>query len=291
MFNKDEQDIQKSRENAELNRQMNRRRVLKLGGLTAGVAAVTSAFKLTPFSPIHAASPAASHSVKIASLEGVQGRHYIQAVLASMAYQHFQQQLHQKHPGVFTLQEHAISVVTITSTLEEVVSVRVPIAGGAGHSFYVATFQPSTSAIIETRSGLFTPSGQNIAGVMEQNGKVVLSGIATRTGKFVQGTLSTSNGKMMLLDNLTSQQIHSRLAPDSSNTNICCLINGLVIVGGLDIFVAIFVIPFCAAACAVTLGGGCIGCVVGAAGVGGAEVGIVLNRCSHDPNGYLHVVC
>jgi len=291
MLNKDGQDVQKSGTGGASNRRMNRRHVLKLGGLAAGVTAVAAAFRLTPFSPTHAASPAAPHSLQAASLEGAQGQHYIQTVLASADYQRFQQQLHQKHPGVFTPQEHAASVIAITSTLEEVVSVRVPIAGGAGHSFYTAAFQGATSAIIETRSGVFTPSGQNIAGVMERNGKVVLSGVATRKGKFVRGTLSTSNGKKMVLDNLTSQQIHSRLAPNSSNSNTCCIVNGLVIVGGLDIFVAIFVLPVCAVACAVTLGSGCAACIIGAAGVGGAEVGIVLNRCSHDSNAYLHIVC
>ncbi len=279
MFNKDEQDIQKSRENAELNRQMNRRRVLKLGGLTAGVAAVASAFKLTPFSPIHAASPAASHSVKIASLEGVQGRHYIQAVLASMAYQHFQQQLHQNHPGVFTLQEHAISVVTITSTLEEVVSVRVPIAGGAGHSFYVATFQPSTSAIIETRSGLFTPSGQNIAVIAERNGIVILDAIATPTGKFVQGTLSTSNGKMMTLDGFTAQQARVQLIQPNSRDFWGCL-QSCLSSQGIPGWVLGFVAIICAAACIGTAGLGCAVCIAAAAGISGGQAGWCVSECS-----------
>jgi len=279
MLNKDGQDVQKSGTGGASNRRMNRRHVLKLGGLAAGVTAVAAAFRLTPFSPTHAASPAAPHSLQAASLEGAQGQHYIQTVLASADYQRFQQQLHQKHPGVFTPQEHAASVIAITSTLEEVVSVRVPIAGGAGHSFYTAAFQGATSAIIETRSGVFTLSGQNIAVVAERNGIVILDAIETPSGKFVRGTLSTSNSKEITLDGLTAQQARTQLIQPNSSDFWGCL-NRCLSSQGIPGWLLGFIALVCTAACLGTAGLGCAACIAAAAGLTGGEAGWCVSECS-----------
>ena len=260
-----------------------RRRFLKQGSLAAAFAAVASTFGLTPFSPALAATNSSQGTPQITQLTGSVAQGYIDQVLTSSDYQRFQQQVQHDYAGVLTIQEHATTAQSIVDNQSRWVVVRVPIAGGEGHSYYAALFQEGSSTIVQTQSGLLTLTReQNIAAIMEKNGVVVANAVITPKGEFVQGKIYKPDSTSVVLDGLTPQQAVLKVMPALSQ-GACCLLNGLIVFGLLDVAACVVLALVCAAPCAVTFGGACAVCIAAGAGLTGATIGFVVADCQRNP--------
>src|SRR5690242_3082768 len=129
---------------------LNRRRFFKKGGLLVGL---VSAFSLTPFSWAHA-DTYSTNPVQVSDLTGSSAEKYLQATLTSRDYLQFKQHLAQQYPNTFTVQETAPVVVLVQDSSAKLISVHIPVQGGAGQSFFAATLQADTATSLTTRNGL-----------------------------------------------------------------------------------------------------------------------------------------
>ncbi len=267
--------------------QISRRQLFKKGGMLAGA---ISALSLTPFSWVEASAQAAIDDIQVIDLTGTRADKYVRATINSAEYQQFSTDLNTQYSNTFTVREDSPVVVLFKMPLEQIVSVHIPIQGGAGHSFFAATLQEHSASLIATRSGVLMPvSNGNTTAIVKQNGNVVLDALITPKGNFAQGTFHTTQGKNITFDGLSAKEAASLVTHASSNANICCVIGGLVEIAGISLVLVPLIVPLCGAACAVTLGAGCIACVAGATGLGGFLVGAVVDNCSHNRNYYIPV--
>jgi len=252
-----------------------RRSFLKKGGL---LAAFTSVVSLTPFAPVHAAtSSSQAAQTALIRLTGKEAAQYVKPVLASESYQQFLRQLTQQHPGIFSVQEQVVSVLLAKNAQEQLVSVRIPVEGGAGHSFYSAVFQAGSTAITMTRTGVFTSAGHgNITAIVNINGKTVLDAVLTPQGSFVQGTYVTQKGKTAAATSLNTQQVNGGVQPLISVSCINQCLSNL----GLPGWVLSAISVGCAIACFFSAGAGCLVCLLGIAGGYEFEFAYCVGYCS-----------
>lgn len=268
-----------------------RRHFLKQGGLVTGLAAVASAFGLTPFSPARAAADSLQSVPQIVELTGSKAERYIRRVLTSQDYQRFRRQLQQNYAEVLTIQEHATVVQSITDNQQTWIVVRIPIAGGEGHSHYAALFEGNSLMISQAQSGLLTLTPeQDIVAIVEKNGVIVANVTLTSDGQVIRGTISRSDGTNIVLNGHTVEQAIATIRPNI-DPMFCCLLNQLVLVGAISIALGILLIAVCGGACVGTLGAACIACIAFWATVTGTLVGISIADCQRNPFGvadFLH---
>lgn len=176
---------------------LSRRQIFAKGGLLAGI---LSALSFTPFSWAEAATRVSQDPIQVSDLTGAKATKYVQATLTSADYLQFKRQFAQQYAGTFTIQESRARVTQIKTASDQVVIVRLPIQGGAGYSFYAATFQPNTTTPLSRRTGLFLPAGGGtIHAIMTRDGQVIFDGTISSDGSSISGTLTTSNGKRIVL--------------------------------------------------------------------------------------------
>jgi hypothetical protein len=244
-----------------------RRGILK-GGI---VAAIASAFSLVPFSPANAASQSSSNgpkNINITSLSGAEAEKYIHLVVESQDYQRFKGNTQKDHAQIFAIQELKIEAMAINVDNQAYVAVRVPVVGGAGHSFYVATFVRGHSTILSTTSvlGMDLPD-HNVHAIAERNGKIAFDGIIANNGKILHGTLYTLNGPQTL----------ENIGPEGISSFFACLLRCLAGLG-----VAGWILGLVSALCALlclfdTVA--CVNCVVDGLGGLGVEVAYCAAKC------------
>jgi hypothetical protein len=233
---------------------MKRRRFLKQGGLAAGAATVFSFFGITPFSPAHAAS---TSGVTVTPLDAFQAKPYLQVVFSSSDYHRFQQVVQHDQAGIFTVQELQAEALQVTAQEGAFVVARIPVAGGAGYSYYAAVFKLHTVLILQTLGGLFKSAGvDNIDGYIERDGQVVLHKVLPLDGGLAKGS-------------------NSSVTPFSSADPIICMAD----CANIPFSIAYLIFIACATVCAISAGIGCIICMIGAVGFGGGVMAGCAHRC------------
>lgn len=241
---------------------MNRRNLLKKGAFFGGVSALISALGITPFTA-HAATTTSGQGnllPQIVPLNAAEKKQYIGMTLASPDYQSFQTQQHSHLQQGFNLSEKDTSAVLVVNGTEKMVVVHVPILGGAGNSYYGEQIQYGTSTVISTMAGLFTTnSDQNIAVQMWKQGKEVINAVITPDGKqFIQGTITPAIGQNQALDSTTTTAEdwgcwYNQLNSCLSGLGVPSWLIGVAATG-------------CSLVCIVTVGSGCIVCLILALG-------------------------
>lgn len=243
---------------------LTRRRLLKRGAVLGGISALAGAFGLTPLTA--RAAVQGGSSTQVVALTGSEAQQYIGMTLGSPYYQSFRTAQSVRLKEGFTLREGEATALLITSATEKVVAVRVPIAGGAGYSFYGELIQYGSSTVTETLAGLFTArSDHNIAAQIWRQGKEVLNAVITPDGKqFVQGYVAHPAGQQTL-DGAATPLFDIGCWWNQMNS---CLASQ-----GIAAWAVALVSVVCGVACAATLGAGCIACLGGISFISGAVIG------------------
>jgi hypothetical protein len=246
---------------------VSRRNILKRGGLATGLTMLASAFSLAPFSPAQAATTPAS-DLQVTDVEGQEATRYLQQVLKSQDYQHFGHLVQREYAGILSIQEHASSVLRITDKQNTLIIVRIPVAGGEGHSHYVATFLPGSFSILQTQSALFTLTAEkNVVALAERNGQVVAEATFTPQGDVSHGYMYNENGVKTNLDGVSLPSIVRPFSCGKPCAESCF--------GdyGIEFGVASLVLAICTGVClslATPLAPaalvGCVACIVGLTG-------------------------
>jgi hypothetical protein len=270
-----------------------RRRFIKRGGIATGLAMLASTFSLVPFSPAHAAAATTPSDIQVNSVEQSEAALYLQQVVNSQDYQRFVRQVKLNYTGILSIREQDSLIQHSTDKQSSLITVRIPLSGGTGHSFYVAVFIMGSRSIIQTYNALFTKTPEkNIAISAQLNGQQLIDATITTQGEFVSGNASVGATKAVELSGLSAQKMYTlvKSSPEAAQAisgQYCCALNGFLLFGVIDIPVALVLILLCAGSCVVTLGGTCFLCLTGAGVIGGAEVGYILGACNNNPTTFL----
>jgi hypothetical protein len=250
------------------------RRLLKRGSLATGLTIVASAFSLVPFSLAHAATTAPANVPQITIVEGHEATGYIQQVLRSHGYQLFKQQVLQNYTGVLSIQEQASAVFHLVDSQNALIAVRIPVSGGEGHSYYVATFLPGTQSIIQTQSALFTLTmDKNVIASIESNGQIISTATFTPQGNVIAGYHYKADGTKVTLDGVALPS----LVQSSSCGKACA--EGCFGNYGIEIGVASLVLAICTSVClglaSPVAPAAAVGCAICIVGLTGYDIGVI----------------
>ncbi len=264
MSHEDEKKEQPNMDDQQSAKDSSRRSLLKRGVLWGGVSALAGAFGLSPLTAD--AATQSNSSTTIVELNGPEAQQYINVTLASNQYKSFQTQQSSLLQG-FTLNESETKAQLITTTTEKVVFVRVPIVGGAGNSFYAEAIPYGSSTISDSLAGLFlTRSDHNIAAHLWRQNKEVLNIVITPDGKIItQGYAVHANGQRQLLSGTAIPEI-----------NVGCFLstlNSCLSGAGIAAWAIALIAVFCGVACAITIGAGCVVCLLAISAISGATMG------------------
>ncbi len=285
MSQKDQKKAQETNEQ-ESESHVNRRSFLKRGSIVAGFTTFAGALSLTPFSPVHAATRSTQALPQITMLDSGKAKPYIETVIKSSRYQDFKLNTQKVYPELFSAQEQQASAIRVTLNQDTLIMVRIPVTGGTGNSYYVTAFQPGNLIATMSTSALFSlTSDNNVHAVAERNGQTVLDAVLTPQGDAVNGTLYVEGGSPIILSGLTAKEIlHTKITPDTSQSPFCCVLSGLVVYGFVSLDVVLVALVVCLAACVVTVGLACVGCIAAATGVSAGAFGFLEGICNRNPN-------
>ena len=224
------------------------------------------------------APDAGAGNVNVSPLDGADAERYVQAVLSSADYERFRTELGQERGQTFTLQERQATVSRVESGQQQVVGVHVPIAGGAGHSFYGAVLDPDSAAVLSSLSGLFdrTPEGP-IAAAVKRDGTVTLDVVMTQEGNILSGTLTTDSGTTDAAG-LSVPDLFALVTPVPTNLPGC--VNDCLANAGIPNYLITAIAVACSIACAGTLGTACVACIIAVIGAMEAELLLCINQCA-----------
>jgi hypothetical protein len=223
-------------------------------------------------------SDAGSRNVNISPLEGADGERYVQAVVSSADYERFRNALSQERGQTFTLQEQEAVALRVESGEQQVVSVHVPIAGGAGDSFYGAVLDADSAAVRNSLSGLFDRNAEGgVAAVVERDGTVLLDAVMAPEGNVLTGTLTT-DGRTTELTGVAVSELSALVAPPVTTDLLGC-VNDCLVDAGINQLLIGVIEAACGVACGVTVGAGCIACIAAVIGVASGTLLGCLRRC------------